>query len=95
MAIFMEAKPQDKTPFQQLTPAEQAEIMEKVEAGNQTLSRCLGMLTGAIVAKIKNHGQKLTARELSELADALGHLADTYEALNGGKPSTTESNGSN
>lgn len=90
MAIFME-KSQDKTPFQQLSPAQQAEIMEKVEAGNQTLSRCLSMLTSAILEKLARHGQKLTAKELSELADALGHLADTYEVLNNGNPRSTES----
>jgi len=90
MAIFMEQQPQNKTPFQQLSPAQQAEIMEKVQAGNKTLSRCLNALTNAILEKLARHGQKLTAKELSELADALGNLADTYEALNG-KPSTTES----
>lgn len=96
MAIFMEqGKLQDqKTPFQQLSPAQQAEIMEKVEAGDATIRKCLGMLTGAIIAKLRNHGQKLTARELGELADALGNLADTYGVLNG-KPSSTESKGSN
>lgn len=92
MAIFMEqGKLQDqKTPFQQLSPAQQAEIVEKVQAGDETIRKCLAMLTGAIIAKLTNHGQKLTARELGELADALNNLADTYEVLNG-KPSSTES----
>lgn len=88
MAIFMEqGKLQDqKTPFQRLTPAEQAEVMVKVEASNQTLSRCLNALVGAILEKLARHGQKLTARELGELAAAASNLANCYDMLNG-KPS--------
>lgn len=89
MAVFLD-KTQDKTPFQRLSPAQQAEILEKVEAGDATIRKCLAMLTGAIVSKIKNHGQKLTAHELTELADALQNLADCYSMLNGDKPSNRQ-----